>query len=105
LNKKENYMSRTNILVLITVLGVIHGVAWGESGEQERRPDRMGPPPEAIEACKNKSEGDSVSFTTPRGDNIKATCKKLNGQLAAVPEGPPPMGSRPENIRGVQTER
>jgi hypothetical protein len=99
-------MSRIKISVMIAVLGVFNGIAWGDGGDTQRRPERMGPPPEAIEACKNKSEGDSVTFTTPRGDSIKATCQKFNGQLAAVPQGPPPpMGDRPENNRGVQTER
>ncbi len=44
-----------------------------------------GPPPEAYEACKEKSEGATVEMTTPRGDTIKATCKLINGQLVAVP--------------------
>jgi hypothetical protein len=48
---------------------------------------RMGPPPEAIEACKGKTEGDAVEFTTPRGEKIKATCELMGGQMAAVPEG------------------
>jgi hypothetical protein len=46
----------------------------------------MGPPPEAVEACKDKSEGTVVEITTPRGDTIKATCKQIDGQLVAVPE-------------------
>lgn len=47
---------------------------------------RRGPPPEAFEACENKSEGDTVSITTPHGDTIDATCKLMKEQLVAVPE-------------------
>lgn len=44
------------------------------------------PPPEAFEACEDKSEGDTVSITTPRGDTLDATCKLMKEQLIAVPE-------------------
>ena len=42
------------------------------------------PPTEAIEACKDKKDGDEVSFVTPRGDTLAATCR-----LIAVPAHPP----------------
>jgi Spy/CpxP family protein refolding chaperone len=42
----------------------------------------MGPPSEAIEACKGKTEGTEVEFTTRRGDKVKATCRMM-----PVPEG------------------
>lgn len=51
------------------------------------RGGRKGAPPEAIEACKGKTEGDAVEFTTPRGDKVTATCKLADSQLVAVPEG------------------
>jgi hypothetical protein len=54
---------------------------------------RMKPPPEAIAACKGKSEGTTVKFTTPRGDTLKGVCKEFEGVLAAMPErGAPPLG-------------
>jgi hypothetical protein len=49
----------------------------------------MGPPPEAYEACKDKSEGDSVGITTPRGDTLEAVCKKVDNRLVAEPENMP----------------
>ncbi|GAB2676956.1 hypothetical protein [Aliiglaciecola aliphaticivorans] len=63
------------------------------------KPERGGPggkpPQEAIEACSGKSEGDEVSFSTPRGDTITATCQTMEDELVAVPEG---HGQRqPEN--------
>ncbi|WP_342805117.1 hypothetical protein [Alteromonas sp. M12] len=55
------------------------------------KPDREGrggkPPQEAIEVCEGKSEGDEVSFSTPRGDTITATCQIMQDELVAVPEG------------------
>jgi hypothetical protein len=74
---------------------------WAIDGPPGRG-GKMGPPPEAIEACNGKTEGDAVEFTTPRGDKVKAICRQMDGQLVAVPEGdfrgpkaPPPGG--PQN--------
>jgi len=47
----------------------------------------IGLPPEAIEACKDKNEGDKVEITNSRMEKMKATCKQIDGQLIAVPEG------------------
>ena len=50
------------------------------------------PPKEAIEACVEKSEGDTVSFLNRRGDKVEGTCKLIEDQLVAVPadhERPP----------------
>jgi len=33
-----------------------------------------GPPPEALEACAELSEGDACSFYTPEGDAIEGMC-------------------------------
>lgn len=43
------------------------------------------PPKEAFEACENKAEGEEVSFTTPRGDQITASCKLMKQVLIAIP--------------------
>ena len=71
---------------LLLLIGSTSVVAWAFDGPPGRG-GKMGPPTEAIEACKDKSEGTSVTFTTPRGTTVKATCKLINGQLVAVPEG------------------
>ncbi len=60
--------------------------AWAMDGTPGGR-GHHGPSPEAIEACKDKSEGTAVEFTNRRGKTVKATCKEINGQLAAVREG------------------
>ena len=59
--------------------------AWAMDGTQGGG-GRHGPSPEAIEACRDKSEGAAVEFANRRGETVKATCKEINGQLAAVRE-------------------
>jgi hypothetical protein len=51
-----------------------------------QKPKRSKPPQEALDACIDKSEGDSVQFTTPRGDDLAATCEYRGDSLVAVPE-------------------
>ena len=80
--------------VTLLLIGSASAEVWAMDGP----PGRMGPPPEAIEACKNKSEGTSVEFTGRRGEKIKATCRVIDGRLAAMPDDgfrcpkPPPPG-------------
>jgi hypothetical protein len=71
---------------LLLLMGSFSTVVCALDGPLGRR-GGMGLPPEAIEACKEKSEGTSVEIATPRGDKLKATCKQMDGQLVAVPEG------------------
>ena len=56
-----------------------------------------GPPPEAVEACKGKTEGTSVSFKGRQGETFSGTCQLANGVLAARPTGgsgqPPGMAA------------
>ncbi len=71
--------------------------AWAVDGPPG---GRMGPPPEAIEACKDKNEGAKVDITTPNGEQIPATCREIGGQLVALPGGgfrgpEPPNGRKP----------
>lgn len=53
--------------------------------EKSSHKSRKAPPQEALDACVNQEEGASVTFTTPRGSELEATCKTIQGQLAAVP--------------------
>lgn len=51
------------------------------------------PPKEAVEACKDKKEGDTCNFKNKMKENIEGTCK--NGPQpdlppACVPNNPPP---------------
>lgn len=62
-----------------------------DGGGQAGRPP--GPPPEAIAACKGKTEGTQVSFTLRDGKSVTGTCRTMDGQLAAMPDRMPPRGS------------
>jgi len=53
-----------------------------------------GPPPEAIAACKGKTEGTTVSFTGRSGETLTGTCQTTNGVLAARPAGGPGGGGQ-----------
>jgi hypothetical protein len=82
---------------LLLFIGSVSAGVWAMDGPPGRG-GPMGPPPEAVEACKNKSEGTAVEFIGHRGEKIKATCKLIDGQLAAVPtdgfrslKPPPPV--------------
>lgn len=66
---------------------LFEGISTGKN--TSNRDDLRGPPPEACEACTGKSESDAVTVTTPSGDTINATCKTVNGELAATPDSPP----------------
>jgi hypothetical protein len=88
------------VLGVLLLIGIVVIAVWAsDSSQSQGRRGAMGPPPEAIEACKNQSEGASVQFASPRGDTITATCRMMGNQLAAMPDrggpgqGPPPSGS------------
>lgn len=56
-----------------------------------------GPPPEAIEACTDLSEGEACSFTGRRNDKVEGTCivpQSGKEELACAPEGGPPNERR-----------
>lgn len=46
-----------------------------------------GMPQEAIAACADLNEGDTVQFTSPRGDTVSGICRDMGDGLVAVPEG------------------
>lgn len=88
---KTYHPLKAALLMTILILLPIAGCAASDDSNNNRR---QGPPPEAISACEGKQVGDSVEFTGRRGETVKATCKEMNGQLAAVPAGGPPKGDR-----------
>lgn len=87
---KNNALQVTAVLAILVLMPI---AASAKGGNHDGR--RHGPPPEAIEACEGKEVGDNVEFTGRRGETLKATCKEIDGQIVAVPEGRP-SGDRPE---------
>ncbi|MFW2367353.1 MAG: hypothetical protein ACN4GW_13115 [Desulforhopalus sp.] len=82
----KNKLKKTALLLVIFALAPIVTIAYSKS-EDSRRP--QGPPPEAIKACEGKNPGETTTFKGRRGESLTATCKEIEGQLAAVPEGGP----------------
>ncbi|MBB3105313.1 hypothetical protein [Azomonas macrocytogenes] len=52
----------------------------------------MPPSAAAYTACENKAAGDKVSVASPDGKTLSATCREVDGKLAAMPKhmAPPP---------------
>lgn len=73
------------VVLILILFGIIMITSFANSNHHDT--SHLGPPPaEAIEACKSKAIGDRVTFTNPQGFVVNADCRKINGQLAAVPE-------------------
>ena len=95
--------------VILVVLMFVSGVVWlidsltaGKKRTQAVKDlyDKMlKPPQEAIEACASSSENSQVSFETPRGDTLEATCKMIEGELVAVPDNAPDDMKQPPKKR------
>lgn len=77
------------------VLAFLALVPLTACGKDNQNAHRQTPPPEAVEACKDKAAGESVTFTGRRGESTEATCQIIKGQLVAVPEGMDRNGGRP----------
>ena len=84
---------KTNIKIFLSGFALLATISMtsamahpSESGK------RHGPPEEAVAACEGYIEGDAVSFEAPNGEALEATCKKVAGVLAAVPND---HGKRP----------
>lgn len=80
--------------------------AQSDDGEERQKGKRRGPPPEAIEACANQTEGEVCSFTGRRGD-MTGVCfapPKDDAELACAPEGGPPGHRERENDSDSEME-
>lgn len=81
---KTRYSSAV-LFVLLVCLTATPGFTAEDSDRSGQR--RQGPPAEAYEHCDGKSEGDAVSFTNRRGEDVQGTCRTTrDGRLAAVPD-------------------
>jgi hypothetical protein len=75
--------NKTNALIAALLLSCSATQAFA-NGEH---PDRKGPPPEALTACESAAEGDSCSFTSPRGE--------VSGQCFAPPKDGAALACKP----------
>lgn len=73
----KNSRKLQSIALILSVLFCVQVLA------EKQHPRK--PPKEAVEACENKAEGENVSFVSPRGDTLEATCHLMKAMLIAVP--------------------
>ncbi|MCP5205887.1 MAG: hypothetical protein H7A01_01665 [Hahellaceae bacterium] len=76
-------MKTPHIISALALLTLFSTTSYAQPPQEQGR--RGAPPQEAIDACEGQEVDVAVSFVTPRGDTLNATCKLINGQLVAVP--------------------
>jgi hypothetical protein len=85
---KQTLFRRLSLIAAISTFCVSgHALAQATGGpsEAERTPPQFGRPPEqaAIDACKDKNEGDRVRFVDAKGKSRRFPCARVDGVLAA----------------------
>jgi hypothetical protein len=63
--------------VLTAIALLLCSSAYANPDQRPEPPPRRGPPPQALEACKDKAPGTTVEIKTPRGDIVKGTCRMV----------------------------
>lgn len=68
-------------------------------GTTPQQSQTQGPPPAALEACANQTQGNSCSFTTRNGNTIEGSCITPPNQtaLACAPQGMIPQNGQAPN--------
>lgn len=72
------------ILSLLLVSSLVS--AQQDRDQDDRRGPPKQPPQEAIDACADKVENETVTFSGRRGEEVSAICLYVEDQLVAVPE-------------------
>ncbi|WP_202261709.1 MULTISPECIES: hypothetical protein [unclassified Alteromonas] len=68
------------------------GFASFGAEEDVHRPRK--PPKEAIEACTDRAENDTVTFIGRFGEELSASCRYIDEMLIAVPNAQPGGGKK-----------
>lgn len=92
----EHNMNTTKTRLALLSLALVSALFSNSLYAKKPKGDRKGPPEEAIEACVDKSEGDVVTFTSPRGHELTGVCTIIEEMIVAVPEDRE-HGERPES--------
>lgn len=93
---RENVMNKQRMITMMlatTLLGLVSMTSFGAEDSRKQGP-HQGPPPEAIEACKDKQVGDEVGFAGRKGETLEAICQERDGKLVAMPTSMPDHGPR-----------
>ncbi len=88
-------MTRTfaSLVSCLLLAGTAHAAGSAASAPTDQPGGQpAGPPPEAVAACKGKTEGTQVSFSARGGETLTGVCQKIGDVLAARPLGGPPGG-------------
>ena len=83
-----NRTARTTAMMLAVTLYASAPLA--NSGHDEQRGHRHGPPPEAFDACKGQEENAACSFPGFRGEDVEGICilpPEEDETLVCAPEG------------------
>jgi hypothetical protein len=80
------------LLLSLAASAASSGSSSSPSSGRDARPP--GPPPEAVAACKGKTEGTEVSFTGRNGETFTGICRNIDGTLAAMPKSGGPGASK-----------
>ena len=79
---KKTLKKAFGILALSALIPISAWAAGGPPAEGKFQ----GPHQQSINACVGKQAGDTVQWTTPRGNTVSAICQEFDGKLAARPE-------------------
>jgi len=85
-----NRIAQTGSLVLLLAM-TLSGPALGQFHPGERPPGLPpGPPPVAIEACHQLTQGNNCEFVGRYGEQVSGTCVVFPERLACLPDNAPP---------------
>lgn len=92
---------KVGVVLACSTIVAIASVSMTLAAHPTHNEKRHGPPEAAIEACQGLREEERVSFETPRGYKLDATCRKVNGILVAVPDNHKRKCHKPPQITRV----
>ncbi len=78
----------------LALAAVVAGAIPSGGGAPSQAQPLGGPPPSALDACRDRADGAACAFQTPRGA-VRGHCRAPDGRLACVPNGGPSGGGRP----------
>ena len=90
-------MNRRNVAATLLCVLTLHSALAAAQPENGKR---RGPPPEAIAACADASQGDSCSFTGRQGEDLQGSCitpPRASDELACLPQGMRPPEHKSED--------
>lgn len=80
-----------------TLPSTLQPASPADASSQPQQTPRNGPPPQALEACADQTQGSSCSFTQPNGNTINGNCitPPNTDRLACAPQGMIPQNGQP----------